>query len=135
MLILVALVGHAEGGVLSFKDVQIAHLIAAVADGEGDGKGVIQQERLGLGKGGIPGVHVVGDGLGGSYQLGVLGIQSLGFGVGALEDEAVAGIRGEGIGPGLGVGVVGAPVALHEGIFAGAADAFGALDENAIIEL
>ena len=83
---------------------------------------MIQQERLGLGKGGIPGVHVVGDGLGGSYQLGVLGIQSLGFGVGALEDEAVAGIRGEGIGPGFGVGVVSAPVALHEGVVAGAAD-------------
>ena len=62
VLVLVALVGQAEGGVLSFKNVQIAHLIAAVADGEGDGKGVIQQERLGLGKGGIPGVHVVGDG-------------------------------------------------------------------------
>ena len=83
---------------------------------------MIQQERLGLGKGGIPGVHVVGDGLGGIHQLGVLGIQSLGFGVGALEDEAVAGIRGEGIGPRLGVGVVSAPVALHEGVVAGAAD-------------
>ena len=56
VLILVALVGHTEGSVLSFKDVQIAHLIAAVADGEGNGKGVIQQERFRLGKGGIPGV-------------------------------------------------------------------------------
>ena len=83
---------------------------------------MIQQERLGLGKGGIPGVHVVGDGLGGIHQLGVFRIQSLSGGVGALEDEAVAGIRGEGIGPGLGVGVVSAPVALHEGVVAGAAD-------------
>ena len=61
MLILVALVGHAEGGVLSFKDVQIAHLVAAVADGEGDGEGVIQQERLGIPKRRLPALNWCGE--------------------------------------------------------------------------
>ena len=122
MLVLIPLPGAAKGGVLALKDIQPAHDIAAGADGVGDGKAMVQIEGFRLGKGLIPGVDIGGDGLGGIHQGEVLVIEGRSLGAGALFHKVVAVAQSEGVGPGLGIGVVGAPVALHEGVVAAAAD-------------
>ncbi|SCJ38734.1 Uncharacterised protein [uncultured Clostridium sp.] len=85
---------------------------------------MVDEVGLGGGEELITAGHVGGLGDGGLHQ-GAVFRHSVGHGVPGLHglgQEGVFIVAVEGVGPGLGVGVVGAPAALHEGVVAGAAD-------------
>ena len=118
------LVGEAGGGVLAFPVVQTGGQIRRDAHAHGDGQGVLDQQGLSVRKGGVPGVDVLGDGLG-LFHLGHIIHDRLGGLAGedaVLHAGAQISVPGavaplglvEGIGLGLRVGVVRAPVAHQE---------------------
>ena len=116
--------GEAGGGVLPLPQVQPGGDVGRHRQAERDDQRILDEVRLGLGKGGVPGVKVGGDGLGLFHHVHV-GHDIVG---GLAGDDAVLyagaqkGVAGapvarlliEGVHLGLGVGVVGAPVVGHE---------------------
>ena len=114
----------AGGGVLTLPQVQAGGDVRRHGQAQRHHQGILDQIGLGIGKGFVPGIQILGDGLGlfhhvhvGHDVLGRLTGDDAVLHAGAQEriaGAAVAGFLIKGVHLGLGVGVVGTPVVGHE---------------------